>query len=343
MKILYGVQATGNGHICRSREVVAELKALGHHIDVVFSGRPPSAFKDIETFEPYRIYRGLTFHTFRGKLRFWRTCLGLNLFRFYRDIRAFDASGYDLVITDFEPLTARIARRHRLPSIGIGHQYAFLYNVPLWGADPISLRILKNFAPVDIPLGLHWHHFNQSILPPVIPSYLASKGHVVSNKILVYLPFEEPEDVIDRLCGLRKYQFFIYGDKHRPGVLGNLHLNTFSRSGFLKDLVECEGVIANAGFELPSEAVHLGKKLLVKPLLGQMEQLSNARAISELELGMMMDRLDRSKIEQWLNTPLNRSIRFPDVATEIASYVNDGCREDVDRFTRRVWQKVHQG
>jgi uncharacterized protein (TIGR00661 family) len=189
-------------------------------------------------------------------------------------------------------------------------------------------------------LGLHWHHFNQSILPPIIPQYLKRQNHSVPNKILVYLPFEEPDDIVDLLKGLSDYQFFIYGNNHCPGVLANRHLKAFSRYGFLKDLMECSGVIANAGFELPSEAIHLGKKLLVKPLLGQMEQLSNARSISELKLGMIMRRLDRSKIHQWLNTPPKRSIRFPNVAAEIASYVDGGCKEDVDTFAWKVWQKV---
>jgi uncharacterized protein (TIGR00661 family) len=119
-----------------------------------------------------------------------------------------------------------------------------------------------------------------------------------------------------------------------------LHFKAFSRNGFLNDLKECNGVIANAGFELPSEAIYLGKKLIVKPLLRQMEQLSNALAISKLELGMIMRRLDRSKIDRWLNTPPNRSIRFPNVAAEIASYVDGGCKEDIGGFARNVWQKV---
>ena len=39
MKILFGVQGTGNGHISRSRELVRKLKADGHDVDVIISGR----------------------------------------------------------------------------------------------------------------------------------------------------------------------------------------------------------------------------------------------------------------------------------------------------------------
>ena len=34
MKILYGVQATGNGHISRSREVIRNLKNMGQDVQV---------------------------------------------------------------------------------------------------------------------------------------------------------------------------------------------------------------------------------------------------------------------------------------------------------------------
>jgi hypothetical protein len=39
--------------------------------------------------------------------------------------------------------------------------------------------------------------------------------------------------------------------------------------------------------------MYLGKKILVKPLAGQMEQVSNALTITFLELGLAMNRLNR--------------------------------------------------
>ena len=60
MNILYGVQGTGNGHISRSREIMRHLKARGHHVEVMISGRDPETFWDMEDFEPYIAYEGLT-------------------------------------------------------------------------------------------------------------------------------------------------------------------------------------------------------------------------------------------------------------------------------------------
>ena len=86
MKILFGIQATGNGHISRSREVVHRLRARGHEVKVLFSGRDPSGLKEIDVFTPFEVRRGLTFQTSRGRLQYLKTAFTLNLPHFYRDI-----------------------------------------------------------------------------------------------------------------------------------------------------------------------------------------------------------------------------------------------------------------
>ena len=39
MKILYGIQCNGNGHITRSLKVISKLKRLGHEVDILLSGK----------------------------------------------------------------------------------------------------------------------------------------------------------------------------------------------------------------------------------------------------------------------------------------------------------------
>ena len=53
MNILYGVNATGNGHISRSRIIIAELKKRGHDISCIISGRNDDSLYDIEEFKPF--------------------------------------------------------------------------------------------------------------------------------------------------------------------------------------------------------------------------------------------------------------------------------------------------
>ena len=67
MRILYGVQGTGNGHLTRARIMAKALAAAGAEVDWVFSGRPKEKFFDMEAFGDYQVYRGLTFATQSGK------------------------------------------------------------------------------------------------------------------------------------------------------------------------------------------------------------------------------------------------------------------------------------
>jgi uncharacterized protein (TIGR00661 family) len=340
MKILYGVQTTGNGHISRSREVIRELKNLGHNVQVLLSGRKPAMQSELKEFEPYQTYKGLTFCSNRGRLKYFQTAFSLNFFQFYRDIASFTDSDFDLVITDFEPISARIARRKSLPSIGIGHQYAFIHDIPTGGDNPLARFVIKNFAPADYSVGLHWHHFNRPILPPIVPHKIDGNPKNIENKILVYLPFEQLKDILALIKPFHRYEFFIYHALANAKDSGNIHLRPFSRPGFLSDLNECNGVISNAGFELASEAIYLGKRILVKPLDGQMEQLSNAKAITSLKLGMAMARLNNVRVAQFLERPAGTPIKFPNVARMGAEWVEGGQWEDVEGLARVAWQRI---
>ena len=110
-------------------------------------------------------------------------------------------------------------------------------------------------------------------------------------KVLVYLPFEDIPAVVSTLRDAGKGHFYCYASVQEARDEGNIHLRTFSRHNFINDLKTCSGVIANAGFTLTSETLYLGKKLLVKPLAGQLEQTSNALALQQLNMGMVMQRL----------------------------------------------------
>lgn len=340
LNILYGVQGTGNGHISRSREIIRCLKRDGHRVRVILSGRDAASLWDMEDFEPYTVMRGLTFATRRGKLRPLETARTLGLGRFYADIRRFDESGYDLAITDFEPITARIARRQRIPTIGIGHQYAFRYRIPIAGFNPAAWFVIRRFAPADHAVGLHWHHFDQPILPPIVPRTMPAAAAPDPDAVLVYLPFEALEDIQRLLEPFRRHRFFIYHPCDRPREAGHLRLRPYSRAGFLQDLADCGRVITNAGFELVSEALVLGKPVLVKPLAGQMEQLSNAKALAVLGLGSVMGRLDPRAVARLLAVPPRPPVVYPDVARLVADWVGAGDWSDVAGLARRAWGRA---
>ena len=149
MRILYGVQSTGNGHITRARAMARALADQGLSVDYLFSGREADQFFDMEGFGAYRLCQGFTLAIENGRLDTLGTLRRLAPRRFLREVRALDLEPYDLVITDFEPVTAWAARLRHKPSVGIGHQYAFLYPVPrpAGGAATTSPRLPAPPAP----------------------------------------------------------------------------------------------------------------------------------------------------------------------------------------------------
>jgi uncharacterized protein (TIGR00661 family) len=320
MKVFYGVQATGNGHITRARVMAKEFKKIGADVTYFFSGRDRSKMFDMDIFGDYICVPGLTFAIKDGSINIIDTFVLNNISTFINDIRTLDLSDYDVVITDFEPITAWAGKLQNKKVLGIGHQYAFDYNIPIIKGNFISKQIMKLFAPVTVGLGLHWHHFNQPILPPIIET--EPNGDVQHSKILVYLPFENSEVVINTLSLFDDYDFFVYGSDVNTPCPNHIQIFNPSREQFHHDLATCAGVICNSGFELVSEALQLGKHILVKPVQGQMEQASNALALTRLGYGWAMPEVDGRIIDAWLSLSNTTQVKYPNVARYVVEWLN---------------------
>ena len=338
MRILFGVQGTGNGHIARSRTQARALARCDVEVDYLFSGRAPGHYFGMEQFGDYRACQGLTFSSHQGRISPWRTLRDSHPVSFWRDLHALDCSQYDLVISDFEPLTAHAARRIGMRSLGISHQASFEWPVPRWGENGVSRWLMGHFAPVQQQLGLHWFHFGAPLLPPVIDALEPSTDH---GAVLVYLPFEQIEHIQALLARFTHHRFICF----HPEVLAtyewrNLIFNPTQREGFLEVLRGCRGVISNAGFELASEALSLGKKLLVKPLTGQFEQLTNGKTLEMMGLATLMDSLDPNAVRPWLDSPPPGRVTWPDVASEVARWLVAGATEPVEALSARLWQRT---
>lgn len=330
MKILYGVNAFGNGHITRSRVMAKELKKAGHTVTFLFSGREKCNFFDMEAFGESVIYKkGMQFNITDGKVNLLKTLFDNDISQLLKDIDDIDCSRYDLVITDYEPITAWAARLQNKQSIGIGHQYAFTKKIPISHSNKFMLWMMNRYAPVDIELGLHWHHFDQNILPPIIDVDHFKSDLTMQNKVLIYLPFENLDDIIIKFLKINvlldvNCRFVIYHPKNYKIDNCYIDVKPFSKDGFLYDLQTSSAVICNAGFELASEAIHLNKKLMVKPVFGQMEQHSNALAIQQLGYGEATDRLYIDTITKWLLSDNRKKLpNWPNVAKEIVSWLDD--------------------
>lgn len=337
MRILYGVQGTGNGHITRARALSTELNKAGIEVDYIFSGRPDDQYFNMEPFGSYRTFRGLTFATSNGQIQYIKTALTNNLYSLYRDIRSLDLSHYDLVITDFDPVSAWAAQLQNIPSLAIGHQYAFKYDIPVKGGNWLAKAILKKFAPADTSLGIHWYHFDTPVLPPLVEPPLENMA-TRKKMILVYLLFENIEHVCQWLAPKTDYEFYIYHSVEEAEDRGHIHLRPLSRDRFQHDLARCEGVITNSGFELASEALQYGKKILTRPIKGQMEQISNSEALKILNKADVIDSFDNKALHNWLLKEGSTPVHYPNVASEIVNWIKSGQQESLESLSEKLWR-----
>ncbi len=338
-RLLYGVQATGNGHITRARALLPQLRAAGFEVDVLLSGREQRELFGLDDFGAVQVRTGLSFAMAQGRIQPVKTALQAKIGRLIRDVGELDLKPYDLVLCDFEPVTAWAAKRRGVPSVGIGHQYAFRQRVPMHGVNIPSRLVLRNFAPVDVPVGVHWHHFGAPILPPILEA-LPAPAPSDAQKVLVYLPFEATADLQQLLQPFSSHHFHIYCAISAPADHGHIHLRPFSREGFRRDLLDCSAIITGAGFELPSEALVLGKKLLVRPLSGQLEQESNALALQQLGAALVMHKLSADAVAQLLALPPPQPVHYPDVAAAFAHWLAAGQWQQLPALAQTLWQQT---
>ena len=340
MRILYGVQATGNGHISRARAMEPYLRQQGAEVDFLFSGRPAEQFFDMQAFGHYQLRQGLTFVTAAGRVNYWQSFRQASVRQLWHDVRQLDLSRYDIILNDFEPVTAWAARRQKKPCIGIGHQYAFLHPIPMENANLLSQGIFRYFAPANYSLGLHWHHFNAPILPPIIHTTFEAVASE-PTLVLVYLPFEDQQQVLQLLSPLTEYQFSVFGPGLPAQQLGHIQTQPPSLDAFKQTLARCSAVLSNAGFELISEALQLQKRILVKPLQGQMEQQSNALALTKLGLAERSDSLNSAVIANWLHSDSQlRQVQYPDVAKAICQWLAADTPDQAASLSKALWQQV---
>ena len=119
MKILYAVQGTGNGHITRAIEIIPYLQKKGE-VDILVSGIQ----SDIELpFEVKYRFKGLSFiFGKKGGVDFWKTFVKMNSMNLLKEIKKINLNKYDLIISDFEPVSCWAAIKAKKVCIGLSNQ-----------------------------------------------------------------------------------------------------------------------------------------------------------------------------------------------------------------------------
>ena len=100
MRILYGIQGTGNGHTTRARAMAKAFKKYNVDVDYLFSGRDPELYFDMEEFGQYQTRTGLTFVTCNGKVNSWQTLRQAKVGQFFKDVKKFMHNETKLVLIE---------------------------------------------------------------------------------------------------------------------------------------------------------------------------------------------------------------------------------------------------
>ena len=175
-------------------------------------------------------------------------------------------------------------------------------------------------------------------MPPIIDGLTPQPEQ---DCLLVYLPFESISAIKGLLGRYSAVNFVCFHpDIHESQLSGNLLFHPPGREAFKQALASCRGVISNGGFELASEALSLGKKLLLKPLKGQFEQASNALTLEMLGLAQVMETLDPGAVHDWLDRESPGQVIYPDVADAVAGWLAGGRQESLPWLSARLWNRV---
>jgi len=317
MKILYALQCTGNGHISRAYELLPLLKkyaevdllASGHHSQIQLPQEPQFRFRGISL-----LYND------KGGLSYAKTIFQNDLFRALKDIKSVPVEDYDMVLNDFEPISAWACKLRNYREIkAVSHQAAILFpGTPKpERKNRLGGIVLKYYAPAAHKTGFHFGKYNPDIFLPVIRSQIRSLNPVNKGFYMTYLPSFSDEFLIKKLNETQvEWKIFSANSNGITYKNGNVKIYPVDRKKFLKLFENCEGILCNAGFETPAEALFLKKKLFVIPIKNQYEQECNCVALEKMGIPASRE-FNIIKIREWIASDERVNVEYPDESDEI--------------------------
>jgi uncharacterized protein (TIGR00661 family) len=326
MKIILGVCGFGLGHSTRQRPIFEGLTARGHEIIVIANDASHQYFA--RHFPDARLYRvyvpamtvtsdGLDFTATANDPRnadpaitrsFWDACAYIE-----KEFRA-----PDLVISDYDMVSAQIAYLFGAPLVTLDQQHKFLgYDFPpVNGYTPqehrmrlgyffpkARARIATSFFRVDYAA---LPDYAVTIVPPIIGWDLKGKGaRPIDGQVTVYISTASAiQQSFRELAGVfaafpdYTFQCFAEGSIAIDSLPSNIRLMPNTRAEFLACLCQSSAVIATAGHNLITEALYLRVPMFLIPFQHYEQQL-NAHIIAREQLGYANEVIDPANLRQF--------------------------------------------
>ncbi len=323
MKILYAIQGTGNGHISRALEIIPILKKKAN-VDVLIS----ASQWDLKVPFPVEYnYKGMGFvFGKQGGVDILRTYMNLDSIQLLKEIKSLPVEKYDLVISDFEPVSAWACHLKNKVCVGLSNQVASLH--PLAPKpktkDPFGKMILNHYAPGTFNYGFHFKKFDASIHTPIIRQEIRNAKVDTKPYITVYLPSFDDEKVIKKLKTYSDIDFQLFSKKSKITYRHrNFRVIPINQDTFVKSMAESSGVICNAGFGTTAEALFLGKSLLAIPMKTQYEQHCNAAVLKSMGVEILPNLKEKQlpKLDSWFQKLNTISVDYPDETSDLLDQI----------------------
>lgn len=295
MKFLIGVCGIGRGHCVRQYELAKELLMRGHQVQILTFNDGLRFFKKTQlkvdtVYVPYITYK-------LGRLNiidivrrnatsfFLGTKINVRVIKRLRDEDFIP----DVCISDYEPVTARIAYHFHRPLVSIDQQSKFLY----MSGDPINgfscaeekKRLSLFFPRCDWRFIFSFYKLPNIELPehttlvyPIIRQELkqAKAQNQRKNTVVVYfskyinIPISQTSEEIIRLFNqFSDYDFLFFSSElYRSGLRQQENVTVLENSGerFSAELAMATAAISTAGHTLIAESVYCGVPVFVIPL-----------------------------------------------------------------------------
>src|SRR5690606_3444735 len=247
-----------------------DLLVSGHQSQIELPQKPKFKFDGISL-----LYNN------KGGLSYPKTVFRNNLIRAWKDIQKVPVENYDLILNDFEPISAWACKLKKFDRIlGLSHQASMLFSETPKPEknDFMGELVLKHYAPTKRFFGFHFERYNKNIFPPIIRSSIRNLKPRNEGFYLTYLPSFSDEFLIEKLNETHVEWKVFSKTAKEISQNGNVEIYPIDQKKYLKAFESCEGILCNAGFETPAEALFLQKKLFVIPIQNQYEQECNAAA-----------------------------------------------------------------
>ncbi len=314
MRVLYAVQATGNGHLSRAIEFYPIMKKYAD-VDVLLSGIQGDLKLDFPVMAQ-KHGAGFIFGK-TGGIDYRKSIRAAKPLRFFYDVFRLKIKHYDLIVSDFEPISTWAAKWSNVERVGLSHQASFLSSktprpTKRNGFGEFTYR---QFAPVDRYIGLHYKSFDDNVYTPVVRQSIRELQLSTQDHVVVYLPAYSEDIYKEHLKAIKSISWKIFS-KHTKSYKKEENVEVFpiDQENWFKHLSSAYGAIIGGGFASTSEMLYLNKRFMVIPMVDQYEQKCNGVALDDMGVTVLPEIKEdfQQRVRTWLDAAEVIPVDFPE-------------------------------